>query len=84
MNDEELLAELLKIIRVCIPETELTQLKPEMVISLELGADSMNLVMIMTKIESRFHIRIPESQWSKLVTIQDVMDAIRKAQEGNR
>ncbi len=81
MTDQEMMDELLKIIHVCLPETETENITPETVINRDLGADSMSFIMLMTKIEGRFHIRVPEDTWSNLATVQDVMDAIRKAEK---
>lgn len=82
MTDQEMMDELLKIIHIVLPETETESVTPETVINRDLGADSMSFVMLMTKIEGRFNIRIPEDTWKNLSTVQDVIDAIRKAQEG--
>lgn len=81
MTDQELMDELLKIIHVCLPETEVETITKDTVINRDLGADSMSFVMLMTKIEARFNIRVPEDTWQNLATVQDVMDAIRKAQK---
>ena len=82
MTDQEMMDELLKIIHIVLPETETESVTPETVINRDLGADSMSFVMLMTKIEGRFNIRIPEDTWKNLSTVQDVIDAIHKAQEG--
>jgi len=81
MTDQEMLDEMLKIIRICLPETETESISPQTVINRDLGADSMSFIMLMTKIESRFNVRIPENTWKDLSTVQDVIDAIRKAQK---
>ena len=81
MTDQEMMDELLKIIHVCLPETETESVTPDTVINRDLGADSMSFIMLMTKIEARFNVRIPEDTWQSLATVQDVMDAIRKAQK---
>lgn len=81
MTDKEMLDELLKIIHVCLPETETESVTPETVINRDLGADSMSFVMLMTKIEARFNVRIPDEKWKNLSTVQDVIDAIREAQK---
>ena len=81
MTDQEMMDELLKIIHVCLPETETENITPETVINRDLGADSMSFILLMTKIEGRFHVRVPEETGAKLATVQDVMDSIRKAQK---
>ena len=82
MTDQEMLDELLKIIHVVLPETETESVTMDTVINRDLGADSMSFVMLMTKIEARFNVRIPEDKWKDLSTVQDVINAIREAQKG--
>jgi acyl carrier protein len=81
MSDEEMLQELLKIIRACLPETETEKVTMDTVINRDLGADSMSFIMIMTKVESVFNVRIPEETWKNLATVRDVVNAVRRAQE---
>ena len=81
MTDQEMLEELLKIIHICLPETETEAITMDTVINRDLGADSMSFVMLMTKIEARFNVRVPESTWKNLSTVQDVIDAVKKAQK---
>lgn len=81
MTDQEMLDELLKIIHICLPETETESVSMDTVINRDLGADSMSFVMLMTKIEARFNVRIPEDTWKDLSTVRDVVDAIRAAQK---
>ena len=81
MTDQEMLDELLKIIHLCLPETETESVTMDTVINRDLGVDSMSFVMLMTKIESRFNVRIPEETWKNLSTVRDVVEAIRTAQK---
>ena len=84
MSDQEMLQELLKIIHLCLPETETENVTMDTVINRDLGADSMSFIMLMTKIEGHFNVRIPEENWKHLATVKDVIGAIRKAQgKGN-
>lgn len=80
MSDQEMMQELLKIIRVCLPETETETITMDTVINRDLGADSMSFIMIMTKAEAVFNVRIPEETWKDLATVRDVIGAVRKAQ----
>ena len=50
MTDQEMMDELLKIIHLCLPETETESITPETVINRDLGADSMSFVMLMSLI----------------------------------
>ncbi|MBR2793979.1 MAG: acyl carrier protein [Solobacterium sp.] len=80
MSDQEMMQELLKIIHVCLPETETENVTLDTVINRDLGADSMSFILMMTKVESVFNVRIPEDSWKNLATVRDVIKAVRKAQ----
>ncbi|MBR2761397.1 MAG: acyl carrier protein [Solobacterium sp.] len=83
MSDQEMMQELLKIIHVCLPETETENVTMDTVINRDLGADSMSFILMMTKVEAVFNVRIPEDSWKNLATVRDVIKAVRKAQ-GNQ
>ena len=38
----------------------------------------MGFVLVICKLEAEFNVKIPERQWSKLMTLGDVVDAIMK------
>lgn len=80
MSDQEMMQELLKIIHVCLPETETENVTMDTVINRDLGADSMSFILMMTKVEAVFNVRIPEDSWKNLATVRDVIKAVRKAQ----
>ena len=80
MSDQKMMQELLKIIHVCLPETETENVTMDTVINRDLGADSMSFILMMTKVESVFNVRIPEDSWKNLATVRDVIKAVRKAQ----
>lgn len=80
MTDEEMLSKLTNIIYACMPELRGTKLYPDTVINRDLGVDSMNFVMIICKIEAQFNIRVPDEEWQRLSTVQDVMNEIRSLQ----
>lgn len=80
MSDQEMMQELLKIIHVCLPETETENVTMDTVINRDLGADSMSFILMITKVESVFNVRIPEDSWKNLATVRDVIKAVRKAQ----
>lgn len=65
-----------KIIRDCFPEEDFHDLTEESVINNETSIDSMGFVLIICKLEAIFDIKIPEQEWSKLLTLGDVVSAI--------
>ncbi len=54
--------------------------KPESSFADDLDIDSLSMMTIMTYAEERFEVRIPDEEATKLVTVQDAVDYIEKAQ----
>lgn len=55
---------------------------PEASLTEDLGASSLDLVDIVTEIENGFRIEINDEQASALLTVQNVLDFLRKAAGG--
>lgn len=56
------------------------EVKPETKLVDDLDADSLSIVELHMAIEDQTGISIPDEEIEKLVTVQDVFDAIQKAQ----
>ena len=56
------------------------EVKPETKLVDDLDADSLSIVELHMAIEDHTGISIPDEEIEKLVTVQDVFDAIQKAQ----
>ena len=78
MSEQEIFDELLHIIHVCLPETDTENITMKTVINRDLGADSMSFILLMTKAEAKFNVRVPEDKWKDLATVEDVIKAIQK------
>ena len=74
----EVIEKITTVIRDCFPEMEGMELNEDTVINTDTGIDSMGFILIITKLEAMFDVRIPERQWQKLSTMGDVADAIMK------
>ena len=78
MTREEVLDNIRKVIRDCVPEMVTEDLQEDTVINTETAIDSMGFILVICKLEAMFNVRIPERQWQKLATMGDVADAIMK------
>ncbi len=67
-----------EIIYSCFPELEDKNIQEDTVINTDESIDSMGFVLVICKLEAEFDVKIPERQWSKLMTLGDVVDAIMK------
>jgi acyl carrier protein len=57
------------------------QLTPEARIQEDLGADSLTIMEITMAVEERFHLSIPDEQWEKVSTVEDVFEALARVFE---
>ena len=60
---------------------DVARIKPESAIQKDLGADSLDILQLLMKIEDSYGIVIPDEELSGLVTVQDVVVFLEKQQE---
>ena len=78
MTREQVVARTKEIIFSCFPDLEEKGIEEDTVINTDESIDSMGFVLVICKLEAEFDVKIPERQWSKLMTLGDVVDAIMK------
>ena len=52
------------------------RLTPEARLQEDLGADSLTIAEITLALEERFNLAIPDEQWERVSTVQDVLEAL--------
>lgn len=77
-TDEEIFDKLKEILGICCPDLDISTIDLNTNINRDKGIDSLNFIMIMTKVESAYDIRIPDEEWDKLSTPQDVIDKVQE------
>jgi acyl carrier protein len=55
---------------------EEAQLTPDARLQHDLGADSLTLVEITMVLEDRFNLSIPDEEWGKVSTVEDLFEAL--------
>ena len=60
---------------------DVARIKPESAIQKDLGADSLDILQLLMKIEDNYGIVIPDEELSGLVTVQDVVLFLEKQQK---
>jgi len=78
---EEILNTAKKIIYDNVPEMAGENLTEDTVLNTETAVDSMGFILIVTKLEGAFDVRIPDAEWNKMSTLGDVVDAIERHQK---
>ncbi len=56
-----------------VPETQLT---PDAKLEEDLGADSLTLTEITIALEERFNLSIPDEEWERVATVQDIFEKL--------
>ena len=75
---EEIVARIIKMIHDFVPELQDAELSEESTINTDASMDSMSLILVITKIESFYEIRIPHREWDSIMTLGQLADAVEK------
>ena len=75
---EEIVTKVIKMIHDFVPELQDAELTEESRINTDAAMDSMSLILVITKIESAFDIRIPHKEWDSIMTLGQLADAVER------
>lgn len=76
LSREEIKAKVIKLIHNFIPELQDAELDEDSIINTDTNIDSLSLIMLITKVESTFGIRIPRKEWTEINTLGELLDKI--------
>lgn len=80
VSREEAKEKTIKLIHDFIPELQDAELSEESIINTDTNIDSLSLIMLITKVESTFDIRIPRKEWTSINTLGELLDKIEALQ----
>ncbi len=75
---EEVLEKTKKIIRDNVPDMFGSELNEDTVLNAADNVDSMGFILVITKLEGEYNVKIPDDEWNRLRTLGDAVDAIMK------
>ncbi len=80
MTDTITEAEMTKVREILVNQLQVSrdQIKPEAEIMADLGADSLDMVEIAMKAEEEFNFTLPDDEAEKIVTVEDLYEAVGK------
>lgn len=73
---EEVFAKTMKIISDNVPDMFGDDVNEDTVLNPEGNVDSMGFILVLTKLEGEFNVKIPDEKWGTLRTVGDLVDAI--------
>lgn len=73
---DEMCSKTVKLIHDFIPELQDAELTEDSVINTDTNIDSLSLIMLITKVESTFDVRIPRKEWNKISTLGELLDKV--------
>ena len=75
---QEITERTIKLIHNFIPELQDDELTEASVINTDTSIDSLSLIMLITKVESTFNVRIPRKEWNKITTLGELLDKVEQ------
>ncbi|MCH4014837.1 MAG: acyl carrier protein [Solobacterium sp.] len=81
LEREEVIQGVITVIRDNVPEMFGSDLNENTVLNEHGNVDSMGFILIVTKLEGKYDVHIPDEAWISLTTVGDLADAILKYSE---
>lgn len=78
ITENEILTDIISLVKEYVPSLDQGELNMDSRINSDASIDSMGFVLIISKLEVKYNIRIPDRQFSHFVTIGDVVRYIEK------
>ena len=78
MNDDHLHAQVIAVLQAIAPEVEAEDLVPDEPLRRQVDLDSMDWLNFLIGLHRAFQVDIPETDYARLVTLDDVADYLRK------
>jgi len=82
MKEEELRAVVIATLKTIAPEVEEGDLRPDRPLRNQVDLDSMDWLNFLLGLHEKLKVEIPEADYAKLVTLDDVMGYLAKKLEG--
>lgn len=76
LTRDEMREKTIKLIHNFIPELQDAELTEESIINTDTNIDSLSLIMLITKVESTFNVRIPRDEWNSINTLGELLDKV--------
>lgn len=75
---EEVIKRTIKLVKTYVPKLADQNINEDSIINTDMNVDSMEFIYVMVKIESEFHISVPQKKWDRMKTVKDVVDSIMR------
>ena len=77
MNDQELKAQVFAVLKSIAPEIEESELVADRPLGSQVDLDSMDWLNVLIGLHEKLCVDIPESDYGKLVTLEDLLGYLR-------
>ncbi|MEE1160054.1 MAG: acyl carrier protein [Atopobiaceae bacterium] len=76
VSRDEVIARARQIIQDNVPDQFDPNLPEDAVLNVEGNVDSMGFILVLTKLEGEFDVRIPSNEWDHIRTLGELADAV--------
>lgn len=84
MNDENIKSRVIAIIKSVAPELDADALRPDQSLRRQVDLDSMDWLNVVHAIDERMHIDIPEADYAKLGSLNDMIAYLTAKMDAHR
>ena len=73
MNDDEIRGVVLRLLSQVAPEADMAAIKPDVRLRDQIDIDSMDALNFLISIDAELHVEIPEADYPKLTTLDNIV-----------
>ncbi len=84
MTRDEIRTAVVGVLRKIAPEVDLERLEPDVPLRDQIDLDSMDVLNVMVGLDAALHVSVPESDYSKLTTLDGCVDYLASALADDR
>lgn len=81
MTREEIVESVIQVVQQNVPELAQGTMDAGARLNTETNMDSMGFILVMTKLEGMYGVKIPDAEWDRIVSVGDAADAILRHME---
>ncbi|MEE8807450.1 MAG: acyl carrier protein [Lactimicrobium sp.] len=83
MTRDEVVSQVIRVVQENVPDLVSGTMDAGTRLNTETNMDSMGFILVMTKLEGMYGVKIPDKEWDRILSVGDAADAILRHMDQN-